>query len=101
MHRLIASAPVRSPPSGSGSIGGPASAWTPPVSSTPEGERGGSRRRRDERAKAICQDCPVLDECRDHALSTREPYGVWGGMSEEERRAYYERQARRLTDEPA
>ncbi|MDO4654775.1 Transcriptional regulator WhiD [Actinomyces naeslundii] len=67
----------------------------------PEGERGGSRRRRDERAKAICQDCPVLDECRDHALSTREPYGVWGGMSEEERRAYYERQARRFTDEPA
>ena len=61
----------------------------------------GSRRRRDERAKAICQDCPVLDECRDHALSTREPYGVWGGMSEEERRAYYERQARRFADEPA
>jgi len=43
----------------------------------------------------------VLDECRDHALSTREPYGVWGGMSEEERRAYYERQARRFADEPA
>ena len=56
---------------------------------------------RDERAKAICQDCPVLEECRDHALSTREPYGVWGGMSEEERRAYYERQARRFADEPA
>jgi len=67
----------------------------------PEGERGGSRRRRNERAKAICQDCPVLEECRDHALSTREPYGVWGGMSEEERRAYYERQARRFTNEPA
>mgnify|MGYP002753500384 CR=1 FL=1 len=45
--------------------------------------------------------CPVLEECRDHALSTREPYGVWGGMSEEERRAYYERQARRFADEPA
>ena len=67
----------------------------------PEGERGGSRRRRDERAKAICQDCPVLEECRDHALSTREPYGVWGGMSEEERRAYYEQQARRFANEPA
>ena len=59
----------------------------------PEGERGGSRRRRNERAKAICQDCPVLEECRDP--------GVWGGMSEEERRAYYERQARRFADEPA
>ena len=56
---------------------------------------------RNERAKAICQDCPVLEECRDHALSTREPYGVWGGMSEEERRAYYEQQARRFANEPA
>lgn len=25
--------------------------------------------------------------CREHALSTHEPYGVWGGMSEEERHA--------------
>ncbi|WP_297566070.1 WhiB family transcriptional regulator [uncultured Arcanobacterium sp.] len=51
----------------------------------PEGERGGPRRRRIERAKRICQHCPVILECREYALDHREPYGVWGGMSEEER----------------
>jgi len=45
-------------------------------------------------AKAICAACPVLAQCREHALKTREPYGVWGGMSEEDREAHYARQAR-------
>lgn len=53
----------------------------------PEGERGSARRRRDERAKRLCLQCPVLDPCRAHALSAREPYGVWGAMTEEERSA--------------
>lgn len=53
----------------------------------PEGERGGPRRRRAEAAKRVCARCPVLEMCREHALSTHEPYGVWGGMSEEERHA--------------
>ncbi|VEG27506.1 WhiB family transcriptional regulator [Actinomyces howellii] len=53
----------------------------------PEGERGSARRRRDEGAKAVCRTCEVLEICREHALSTHEPYGVWGGMTEEERRA--------------
>ncbi|GAA2243460.1 WhiB family transcriptional regulator [Rarobacter faecitabidus] len=51
----------------------------------PEGERGAARRRRAEAAKAICAECPVLQQCREHALHVREPYGVWGGMSEDER----------------
>ena len=51
----------------------------------PEGERGAARRSRDAAAKKICLECPVLARCRDHALRAREPYGVWGGMSEEER----------------
>jgi len=51
----------------------------------PEGERGSARRRRADAAKAICQGCPVLKQCRTHALSVREPYGVWGGISEDER----------------
>ena len=45
---------------------------------------------RDERAqaaKAVCSVCPVLAECRDYALRVREPLGVWGGLSEKERRA--------------
>lgn len=37
-------------------------------------------------AKAVCRRCPVLDECRAWALANREPYGVWGGLSEDERR---------------
>lgn len=44
---------------------------------------------------------PVLEECRSHALRTHEPYGVWGGMSEDERRAYHEQAGRRITTEPA
>ena len=51
----------------------------------PEGERGNQRRSRDDRAKAVCDSCPVLRRCREHALASREPYGVWGGMTEDER----------------
>lgn len=51
----------------------------------PSGERGAQRAARAERAKTICRGCPVLHECREHALATREPYGVWGGLTEEER----------------
>ena len=63
----------------------------------PEGERGPSRRRREARAKAICEQCPVLRECREHALAVHEPYGVWGGMTEEEREEVYRRSARPRT----
>lgn len=52
----------------------------------PEGERGSSRRRRATEAKAVCADCPVMDQCRSHALAAKEPYGIWGGLTEEERR---------------
>ena len=40
---------------------------------------------RDEQAKQVCMTCPVLQQCRAHALKVREPYGVWGGFSESER----------------
>jgi WhiB family transcriptional regulator, redox-sensing transcriptional regulator len=53
----------------------------------PEHERGPARAAREARAKAICRTCPVLVECRRHALQTREPYGIWGAMSADERRA--------------
>lgn len=53
----------------------------------PEGERGLARQRRSAAAKRICQTCPVADQCLEHALSSREPYGIWGGMTEEERRS--------------
>lgn len=51
----------------------------------PEGERGPSRVAREAAAKEVCSHCPVIEPCRAHALATREPYGVWGGMSESER----------------
>src|SRR5689334_11895361 len=51
----------------------------------PWGERGESRIAREEDAKKICQSCPVIAECRQHALRVGEPYGVWGGLGERER----------------
>jgi WhiB family redox-sensing transcriptional regulator len=50
-----------------------------------ERERGPVRAELISAAKRICHSCPVLDECRRHALVVREPYGVWGGMSVAER----------------
>lgn len=35
-------------------------------------------------AKAVCAQCPILDECRDHALRW-EAFGIWGGMTQTER----------------
>ena len=55
----------------------------------PEGERGSERARRQAAARAVCERCVVRVECVSHALAVREPYGVWGGMSEEEREALY------------
>ncbi len=37
-------------------------------------------------AVRICRGCPVLAECRDWALGTKVRYGVWGAMTERERR---------------
>jgi WhiB family redox-sensing transcriptional regulator len=51
----------------------------------PDGERGSSRNRRELAAKNVCRTCPVRAECAAHALSVREPYGVWGGFTETER----------------
>ena len=51
----------------------------------PDGERGAARRLRDAAAKEICARCPVIDACREHALALREPFGVWGGLTEDER----------------
>ena len=43
---------------------------------------------RDEvaRAKAVCASCPVRRQCLQFALATRQAHGVWGGLTEEERR---------------
>ena len=62
----------------------------------PEGERGPARANREARAKQICQTCPVLEQCRRHAMAVQEPYGVWGGLSEAERDEIVRGRTRRL-----
>lgn len=54
----------------------------PPVTT----ERKSEKLEREARAKEICRGCPVLADCRSYALDIREPHGVWGGLSENERR---------------
>jgi WhiB family redox-sensing transcriptional regulator len=49
----------------------------------PFGERGAAQHERVVAAKAICAQCPVRAECRRE--STQERFGVWGGLTEEER----------------
>lgn len=37
-------------------------------------------------ARAICADCPVRQECLEYALRWRVVHGIWGGLSEQQRR---------------
>jgi WhiB family redox-sensing transcriptional regulator len=46
-------------------------------------EKGGSTRE----AKRMCQGCDVKNECLEYALAHDERFGIWGGVSERERRA--------------
>ncbi|MFJ8043316.1 WhiB family transcriptional regulator [Kitasatospora sp. NPDC096147] len=43
------------------------------------------------RAKAVCSGCPVRTECLAHALDRQIEHGVWGGMTERDRRALLRR----------
>lgn len=63
----------------------------------PEGERGQARTARVARAKAVCRRCPVIVECRSHALAAQEPFGIWGGLDEGERRAAIDRRRQLAT----
>lgn len=49
-------------------------------------ERKDERERRETRAKAICRVCPVKSDCLESAIAIREPFGIWGGLTENERR---------------
>jgi WhiB family redox-sensing transcriptional regulator len=50
-------------------------------------ERKDARSARERQAKAVCSACPVRKECLSYALRIREPHGIWGGLSEVERRS--------------
>ena len=45
-------------------------------------------------AKQTCESCPVLSPCLQRAMDTGEPHGVWGGMTDEERRQARRRESR-------
>ncbi len=58
-------------------------------------ERGGSTRE----AKEVCRGCVVREDCLEYALANGEKFGIWGGMSERERRRV--RRARALSHRQA
>ena len=49
-----------------------------------------------EQAKAVCRRCSVINECLHFALDTGQDNGVWGGMSELERRTVKRRGGKRI-----
>jgi WhiB family redox-sensing transcriptional regulator len=53
-------------------------------------ERKDEKLDRERRAKAICATCPVKQPCLDYAMRTREQHGIWGGLSESERKRIFE-----------
>lgn len=52
-------------------------------------DRGGSTRE----AKKVCRSCEVRTECLEYALDHNEKFGIWGGLSERERRKILRREA--------
>jgi WhiB family transcriptional regulator, redox-sensing transcriptional regulator len=52
-------------------------------------EKGGSTRE----AKRVCLSCDVRGECLEYALANDERFGIWGGLSERERRRLKRRSA--------
>ncbi len=38
-------------------------------------------------AKSLCKQCPLMVMCRDYALASNQPYGIWGALSPADRRA--------------
>ena len=56
-------------------------------------ERKDEKLQREERAKAICAECPVRQPCLQYAVDIREPHGIWGGLNEVERKHLLLREA--------
>ena len=53
-------------------------------------ERKDEKLDRERRAKAICATCAVRRPCLDYAVRIREPHGIWGGLSEGERKRLFD-----------
>ena len=54
-----------------------------------------------EAAKAVCADCPVRLECLEFAMVTNQPYGIFGGLTESERKLLRRRRGRERRDAEA
>ncbi|MGN5238360.1 WhiB family transcriptional regulator [Rhodococcus sp. SJ-3] len=52
----------------------------------PATESYGARTRRERMARRICSRCSVLEHCRRFAVDTGQPHGIWGGLTESDRR---------------
>src|SRR5439155_17770102 len=52
-----------------------------------DSESRSDRRRREAQAKSVCQECVVRTECLQEAFEADERFGIWGGLTERERRA--------------
>ena len=60
----------------------------------PYNSRGADKEERTQRAKAVCGKCAVVEQCLKFSLDTAQEFGVWGGLSEDERRAVIRKTAR-------
>ena len=64
-----------------------AAAFFPPS----HAERKEEKIAREARAKSICAECHVCQDCLEYAIRIREPHGIWGGLNETERKLVLER----------
>ena len=63
----------------------------PEIFFLPYGARMSDKRKRIQEAKKICGTCVVVEKCLTFAIETEQEFGVWGGLSEEERRVIIRR----------
>lgn len=68
--------------------------YNPETFYLPFNARADEKRQLIKEAKAICKTCPVIKECLDFALNTEERFGVWGGLSAEERQTLLRKRKR-------
>lgn len=52
-----------------------------------------SNKTEERAALALCAMCPVIRECQDYSIEARETFGVWGGLTEKQRRGALRRTA--------
>lgn len=59
----------------------------PDLFHAPERERQPERVERTKKAKQVCARCDVVDECREYVFSVDDRFGIWAGLTEDDRKA--------------